>query len=230
VKKALDLFCRDGGASVGLFYSGFEVHGVDIADKKDYPFHYIQKNVFELERKFLEGFDFIWSSPPCQAYTYGTQWCRNKGKEYPDLVDKTRKLLEKTKKPFVIENVPGSPIRKDLVLCGEMFGMSIIRHRHFELHGFHVPQLRHIKHDGKVDAGTKLGIYNRSPHFERYAKTHKRKFTIAGHQNGTKLEWQQAMKAHWITTKKGLAQAVPPPYAEYIGRQYLKPKITLDAY
>ena len=49
---------------------------------------------------------------------------------------------------FCIENVAGAPIRHDLMLCGEMFGLKVIRHRYFEIHGFSVAQPEHIKHRG----------------------------------------------------------------------------------
>ena len=86
----------------------------------------------------------------------------------------TRQLLDEAKKPYVIENVPGAPIRKDLMLCGEMFGLKIIRHRYFEVNGFHVPQLKHIKHKGMVANGTKMGVFNGN---SRNTRTQKR-YTI----------------------------------------------------
>jgi len=177
--KALDLFCRDGGAAVGLFNAGFEVVGVDKLPRKDYPFEYIQKDVFDLDLEFLKSFDFIWSSPPCQAYSFGTKWVRNKGKEYPDLVEPTRELLKKVGKPFVIENVPGAPIRKDLVLCGEMFDLNVLRHRYFEIHNFHVPQLKHPKHHGFVGSGEKIGVFNGQKNRKRFMDRNPR-YTVAG--------------------------------------------------
>lgn len=50
-----------------------------------------------------------------------------------------------------------------------------------------------------------------------------------GTRRGTIEEWSDAMQIHWITCGKTLAQAIPPAYSEYIGRQaLLKLGYTLD--
>ena len=221
--KALDLFCGGGGISAGLFNAGFMVVGVDSEPQKDYPFDFIQKSVFDLDLDYMRTFDLIHASPPCQAYSFSTKWVRNKGKIYLDLVADTRALLERVGKPYIIENVPGAPIRKDLVLCGDMFDLGVIRHRHFEIHGFHVPQLKHVKHKGMVADGTKQGVFNGNP---RNTRTRER-YTVAGHMNGTMQQWKNAMGIFWINNRHTLAQAIPPKYSEYIGKQFLKPQHSL---
>jgi len=201
--RAIDLFCGAGGSSMGLKQAGFsEIVGVDLNEQPEYPFKFIKANVFDLSLEFLKQFDFIWASPPCQAYSWSA---RRWHKDYPDLVDRTRNFLSKTGKPFVIENVCSAPIRKDLILCGEMFNLRVIRHRAFEIHGLSIPQPKHKKHRGTV----KNGYY----------------VTVAGHGGDGKASlksWQKAMDIDWITDKKMLAQAVPPAYAEYIGKYCLK--------
>lgn len=217
--KVLDLFCGGGGISVGYFNAGFEVVGVDVEPQRYYPFEFIQKSVFDLDLDYMKSFDLIHASPPCQAYSFSTQWIRNKGlKQYLDLVQVTRNLLESTGKPYVIENVPGAPLRKDLVLCGDMFDLGVIRHRHFEIKGFKVQQLKHIKHKGMVADGSKMGVYGGNP---RNARTRKR-YTVASHMTGTLAQWKNAMGIFWINNKHILAQAIPPKYSEYIGKQFLK--------
>lgn len=208
--KILDLFCGAGGATMGLYKAGHELTGIDIEPQPNYPFKFIKADALDCE---LNGFDAYWASPPCQAYSRASKRWRNSGKEYPDLVDKIRVRLLKTGKPFIIENVIGAPIQKDLLLCGEMFSLNVIRHRIFETHGFHVPQLKHKKHRGLVKAGHYVTVAghggNDSKH--NYCK-------LNGLEGETKLEvWQHAMGIDWMT-KKELTQAVPPAYSKYIGK------------
>jgi DNA (cytosine-5)-methyltransferase 1 len=199
--KTLDLFCCCGGASRGLADAGFEVTGVDITDDHQYPYNFIHSDVFDLPTEFISSFDFIWASPPCQHYTWSA---RRWKKDFPDLVDKTRQLLQNSGKPYIIENVIGAPLRKDIILCGEMFGLRVIRHRIFETN-FTVFQPPHIKH--------RLPSNGRS----YYA-------CVAGHGGegySFKLEdWQKAMGIDWITNKKHLAQAIPPTYSKYLINTY----------
>ncbi len=157
---ALDLFCGAGGASKGLLNAGFrKVYGIDIKEQPEYPFDYAILDALKIDKELLKQYDFIWASPPCQAYSWGTVKWRNQGKKYPDLIGKTRKLLLKTGKPFVIENVIGSPLRRDLMLCGEMFNLRVIRHRIFECHGFKPIQPEHKKHKRFVWDGSALGVW-----------------------------------------------------------------------
>lgn len=204
--KALDLFCCCGGAAMGLNHAGYDVTGVDIRNDHQYPFELIHSDVFSLPPAFFDEFDFIWASPPCQSFSWSTATWRNKGYRYEgNLIDKTRELLLKTGKPFVIENVTGSPLRKDLVLCGEMFGLNVVRHRIFEIHGFTVLQPPHIKHKPRPD------------------RTHSAYCGLFGHggeSHHTKLsDWQKAVNIHWITDKKHLSQVVPPAYSKFIAER-----------
>src|SRR5258708_9628133 len=51
-----------------------------------------------------------------------------------DLLTPSRAFLNEIGLPYVIENVPGAPMRPDLVLCGTMFSLPhhLRRHRWFE--------------------------------------------------------------------------------------------------
>ena len=143
--KALDLFCCAGGASMGLHRAGFNVVGVDIDPQPRYPFEFYQADAVTFP---LDGFDFIWASPPCQRFC--ALATREDLSGYPDLVDPIRQRLTAAGVPWCIENVVGAPIRKDLILCGAMFGLRSYRHRHFELN-FGVPQPDHPKHVMRVN-------------------------------------------------------------------------------
>lgn len=164
----------------------------------------MHSDVFGLSETFFQKFDLIHASPPCQHYSWSAKrW----SKEFPNLLPATRRLLQRTSKPYIIENVVGAPLRKDLVLCGEMFGLRVIRHRIFEINGFTVLAPLHPRHKSSPDNG--LHSY--------YA-------CVAGHGGegySCKLEdWQKAMNIDWITNKEHLTQAIPPAYSEYIA-QYL---------
>ena len=184
-----------------------EVTGVDITDDHDYPFEFVHKDVFDLPLSFFEKFDLIWASPPCQFYSWSA---RKHKKEYPDLIAKTRNLLQKTGKPFIIENVQGAPLRKDLRLCGEMFGLRVLRHRIFEIEGFWVMQPPHLKHRKPVD------------------DIHSYYACVAGHGGASysfRIEhWKEAMQIDWINKKNHLTQAVPPAYSDYILRYFTMPQ------
>jgi DNA (cytosine-5)-methyltransferase 1 len=109
-----------------------DITGVDINRQGNYPFHFIQADALAFP---LEGYDFIWASPPCQKYTRkSANWGRKRTHwiDHPDLISPIRDRLSVLGIPYVIENVMGAPLRQDLVLCGSMFGLKIRKHRQFE--------------------------------------------------------------------------------------------------
>lgn len=179
---------------------------MDITDGHDYPYDFIWSDVFTLKPEFVSGFDLIWASPPCQQYSWSTLCRRNNGKKYPDLVGKTRELLLRTGKPFIIENVVGAPVRNDLRLCGEMFGLRVVRHRIFEIEGFTVFQPPHIEHREQLKNGRSY-----------YAQ-------IAGHGGISYSynieDWKQSIGVSHISKKEHLTQAVPPAYSKYIAEYF----------
>lgn len=205
---ALDLFCGAGGVSRGLADAGFEVWGIDIEPQPRYihPGRFVQGDA--LNPPFdLRDFDFIWASPPCQAYSWSAR--RWLGIERADLLPDTREMLLDSGMPCAIENVVGAPLRQDLVLTGQMFGLRVIRRRHFELHEFWCFTPAHIA-PGRVGFGPEDFV------------------TVAGHGgNGSaRLDnWRDAMGINWMT-KTELSQAIPPAYAEYIGREFLRQKMS----
>lgn len=126
--RALDLFCGAGGAAVGLYRAGFDVVGVDIKPRPRYPFEFHQGDALSFA---AAGFDLVWASPPCQRFSI---YSRNLGtsENHPDLLDPTRGALEASGAVWIIENVPGAPLRQPTVLCGSMFDLDVRRHRLFE--------------------------------------------------------------------------------------------------
>jgi DNA (cytosine-5)-methyltransferase 1 len=201
--RLLDLFCGAGGAAMGYHRAGFEVVGVDLHLQPHYPFEFHQGDALTWP---LDGFDAIHASPPCQHYsalTYATKSRDN----HPDLVAAVRSRLSQSP-PWVIENVPRSPLLNPLQLCGTMFGLRVLRHRWFEAN-FPLPPM-YCAHLGKVSDGT-----------------------YVGHRDGGKVlpgrirpplwsaaEKRAAVGIDWMPMK-AMRQAIPPAYTEFIGRALL---------
>lgn len=212
--KLLDLYCGAGGASVGYHNAGFDVTGVDLFPMPHYPFEFVQGDAVDYLAEHWQEYDVIHASPPCQTHTALTKGNRAREgwtDQHVDLIPATRGWLQETGLPYVIENVPGAPIRHDLVLCGEMFGLSVIRHRYFELGGWSIDQPVHRKHRGRV-AGMRHGKWFTGPYFAVYGD---------GGGKGSVVQWQQAMGIDWMPERRELAEAIPPVYAEYVGNHLL---------
>ena len=212
--RVLDVFCCHGGASVGLHRAGFEVVGVDVVASAAYPFPFHQADALEVLSTpwFLAGFDFIWASPPCQAHSAPTKGTnRRREPSHPDLIAPTRELLDKAEIPYVIENVAGAPLRKDLTLCGEMFGLGVIMHRFFELGGWVAPQPAHIAHRGRV-RGWRHGEFFDGPYVAAYGD---------GGGKATPAEAQRAKGMFWTSDAWALREAIPAAYGQHIGAAFL---------
>jgi DNA (cytosine-5)-methyltransferase 1 len=152
-------------------------------------------------------YDVIHMSWPCQRYTSLTRGT-NRGREYPDLIASGRAAAMTTGRPWVIENVAGAPIRRDLMLCGEMFGLDVIRHRFFEFSPDVLPpRIAHCGHRGRV-AGWRHGERFDGPYLAVYGE---------GGGKGTVAEWQAAMGIDWTDNRRSIAESIPPAYTEFIG-------------
>lgn len=181
---------------MGYHRAGFEVVGVDLEPQPNYPFEFHQADAMTFP---LGGFDAIHASPPCKAHTK-TGWAYHFDyhADHDDLLTPTRVRLVEHGTPWVIENVPGAPMRVDVQLCGSMFGLGVRRHRWFEASFPLPPWVLSCNHSERVV----------SPH---------------GNPNrfkGTGKQWAEAMDIDWMTTAE-LAQAIPPAYTEWIGTQLL---------
>lgn len=210
--RVLDLFCGVGGASRGYAEAGFEVIGVDINPQPDYPYEFVRADAL-LAGPLLGEVDLVAASAPCQfdaAITRGTN--KHLRHTYPDLIGPVREMLVKSGKPYVIENPAARP---DVVLCGEMFGLRVIRHRNFELGCWKAEAPEHLKHRGKV-IGVRHGKRIVEPEGYYYA------VYGAGGYKGTVPQWQDAMGIDWTNNRKSIAEAIPPAYTRYIGTEFRK--------
>jgi DNA (cytosine-5)-methyltransferase 1 len=190
---------------MGYYQAGFDVVGVDINPQPRYPFAFIQADALALEPDFLAGFDAIHASPPCQAYSKSQ---RLQKRNHPDLVAPVRQMLLATGLPYIIENVPGAPLRfsQSIMLCGKMFpGLMVYRHRWFETNF-----LGYAPHH--------------PPHTEQQVKMGRRVtdgefIQVVGNFSGVEYA-RKAMGIDWMT-RDGLREAIPPAYTKWIGEQLI---------
>lgn len=215
--RLLDLFCGAGGCSVGYHRAGFDVVGVDVKPQPRYPFAFVQGDALDYLREHGREFDAIHASPPCQGYSQARFVVSTKGKEYPMLLDDTHALLTAVGRPWIIENVIGSPLT-GATLCGTMFGLDVRRHRVFEGSFMLMApgeSCRHRVTDYGVYAGkvTKLGT-RAVAYTASTGRTHYRpELAQAAHA-------AEAMGIDWMTLKE-LSQAIPPAYTAFLGAQLL---------
>lgn len=192
---------------MGLHLAGFDVVGVDVKPQPRYPFEFHQADAMAFP---LDGFDFIWASPPCQAYCSLRHL--HSEKEYPDLVAPTRERLVASGLPYVIENVPGAPLLKPVMYCGSMFGLRVRRHRLFESN---IPLRRrlcqHWRQGRPIDVSGTGG-----------RRIRRRKDDHGGNTNKPRnlAEARRAIGIDWMD-RYGLSQAIPPAYSKYIGEQLM---------
>jgi len=216
--RLLDLFSGAGGAAAGYHRAGFEVVGVDIDPKPNYPYEFRQADAIQVLRTgwvnehlpVVGFFDAIHASPPCQDHSatktlaegHGTGW----------MLAETLELLRGFPLPWVVENVADSPLphqgdlfgSNGLTLCGCMFpelrGL-LYEDRVFET-SFPVPQPDHALHRWSQ---TKMG---RPPKPGECMQ-------LTGHFSDV-AEGRRRMQAPWMNRDE-LAQAIPPAFTEWIG-------------
>jgi DNA (cytosine-5)-methyltransferase 1 len=202
----LDLYCCAGGAAKGYDDAGFDVVGVDVNPQPHYPYEFIQADALEVlaDKAFMALFDAAHGSPPCHDHTPLSALSGLDGTGR--LLAATREGFQAASIPWVIENVPGAPMRADLTLCGGMFGLRTYRHRWFELSG-------------------SLGLVSvpyHPPHRALTATKRRRERWAEGwHVSITGdvgvYVGPEAMGIGWMNGAE-LSQAIPPPYTEYVGR------------
>jgi len=198
----LDLFCGAGGAAMGYHRAGFDVLGVDTRPQPRYPFKFVQADALEfLASARIGSVAAVHGSPVCKLWSRAT---RNRDKaQYSDQITPLRLLLLECGKPWVIENVPGAPLRPDLKLCGCWMGLpELERERWFET-SWHAMELRSSCHHSQPVV------------------------VVTGHgrcrgMRGTGLakDWRRVMGIGWMTRDE-LAQAIPPAYTQHIGAMLL---------
>ena len=219
--KLLDCCCKAGGASMGYYNAGFEVVGVDIEPQPNYPFEFIRGDVLKIlkDDEFISQFSIITCSPPCQKYSRLKYLSGNVEKwdeEHVDLVGPVRELLQKTGKPYVIENVSGAPLIDPITLYGSQFpNMYTQRPRLFEsnipLKAPDAPVVRHKT--------LKLG---EGPAEDGYITVAGKKPPKGMNEIQAKLYYGFALGGiDWMSLEE-LTQAIPPIYCNFIGKQLIE--------
>jgi len=216
--KLLDLFCGSGGAAMGYYRAGFDIVGVDNAPQPDYPFEFHQGDAIKYLEAHSGSFDAVHASPPCQAYSTGvvsrsSKWNHTKGKDEPALIGEVHARLEELDLPWVIENVMGARAHMpepSFVLCGSMFDRPIPRHRVFASNiGVTAPEHPNCRGLAKRSAAEFGWDYRDMS------------VTGKGRRAGTSERWSFLLGIYWPMRQHGLAEAIPPTYTEFIGRELM---------
>ncbi len=211
--RLLDLFCCAGGAGVGYHRAGFDVVGVDMKPQPNYPFTFIQADAMTLDPEFLASFDAIHASPPCQSYSDLAKRNRN-ADDWPRLIEPVREMLRLTGLPYVIENVDGAPLIDAVVLCGTMFPeLRVLRHRLFEA-SFPLVAPPHKKHPKVHTFDKRKSHFGKTDEWKDFVQ-------VTGGGNCSVAAARDAMGIDWMS-KGELNEAIPPAYAESVGRQLLQ--------
>lgn len=223
--RLLDLFCCAGGAGTGYARAGFEVVGVDIRKQPRYPFEFHQGDALEFLQAHGHEFDAIHASPPCQAYTAMANLAIFKGRkeEPPDLLEATRIMLQDLGKPYVIENVPGSPMQNYITLCGSEFDLiapdldgvplALRRHRQFESNVF-LMGAGGCRHRKDIKTGSVFGHGG--------GWDHRRRDTSRGGYVPHVSVCAALLGIDWPMIKRELSESIPPSYTEHLGRQLIE--------
>lgn len=201
--RLLDLFCGQGGASMGYHRAGFDVVGVDEKPQPLYPFEFREEDATTFP---LDGFDAYAASPPCNDHSelsnvagkHGTGW----------MLQHTIDRLAATGRPFVVENVARAWMPGSFIICGRAMGIARLkRHRRF-LANFPV-----MVPPCACDSSSPTGVYGDLRLNDRVVN-HSRRGSgslRAGVETARAL-----IGAPWMDAV-GLRQAIPPVYTEHIG-------------
>lgn len=211
-----DICCGLGGATRGYQRAGFHVVGVDVIPQPDYcGDEFVQSDGLAFLVANGRDAHAIHTSFPCQASCTATQGNRKREGWQDDHIDLNpagRALLDAIGRPYVMENVVGSVLRPDVVLCGLMFGLRVFRHRKHELGFWSMPQPLHSSHRGHRVSGWRHGVRYEGDMLAVYGN---------GGGKATVEECQEGLGIDWSTDRAQLVEAVPPAYYEFIGARLL---------
>jgi hypothetical protein len=125
--RMLDLFCGAGGCSVGYHRAGFDVVGVDFNPQPNYPFEFHQADALTFPLEGLRRDPRLAAVPGVQRPASRQSGRRVPGPHRPDA-----RGARSVRLPWVMENVPGAPLRYSVELCGSTFGLGADERRRRE--------------------------------------------------------------------------------------------------
>jgi DNA (cytosine-5)-methyltransferase 1 len=227
--RILELYCGAGAVKRGLEKAGFDVVGVDLHPQPRYDAPFIQADALSpWMKRFIQDFDAVWASPPCQRDTAMKHAKGAKGDAHPDLITPTRALLRGAGKPYVIENVMGAQLINPVVLNGFMFNLGA---RTADGTRFHLERQRKFEASFPITAPT--GWEKKAPIISvlgghvrnRAASFGGRKTADFPGEDKPRLMAEAMGLLGAGQTMNEMSQAIPPAYAEHIGwqlRRYLE--------
>lgn len=180
-----------------------------------YPYRFIQADALTFP---LDGYDFIWTSPPCQSYTSLQALCSTKA---PRLIHEVRTRLMQTDTRWCIENVPGA--RKEMIgfkqLCGTLFDLNFTKHRLFETNfQWSRPRLGKCNHkDGMLKTVFCSG--SEAPEELELLLRRRRGHIIRPFYP---MRVSLAMRIDHFMNADELSNAIPPCYSKWIVEQAFK--------
>lgn len=202
---------------MGYFRAGFtEIVGIDIKPQPRYPFTFIQADALKPPVD-LSRFDLIHASPPCQRFSKCTpQHARS---NYPNLISFVRETIRH--RPYVIENVDGArhEMQNPIVLCGTYFHLRVLRHRYFESNVLLFSPGR-CSHKGMLEGRDYVSVHDGTMNGNSRNVLRRRGFDMDSRMS-TARYYQSAMGIDWMRSRKEIAEAIPPAYTEWIGRQII---------
>ena len=248
--RMIDLFCCEGGASVGYSQAGFDVYGVDIFRYKDdkgklkgfrrqrYPFPSHQGDVIDVMRRMLDGesidftrldgsveslalVDFQAIAASPPCQLYSVTANAHQS-THPDLVGPTRDLLLEAGLPYVIENVVGAPLLNPVMICGSMFQMRAV-----DTDGLVVWLKRHRLFESNVflyPPGTcdhPKDILCAGVYGNGAPSRDAAKARSGGYTPPSQAVRNDLMGIDWMS-RNGLSQSIPPIYTEWLGQQLME--------
>lgn len=238
----LDLYCGAGGVTRGIADAavklGLPIHitGVDIQAIADRWYAAIAGRcqgefvlgdaISYLDQALCENrFDYIHASPPCKAFTSLRGFSSKANQQDWQLIE-VQRMLRASTVPYDLENVPGAPIRRDVVLRGYQFGLPTIRKRIFEIGNWwfmpHLPTTKiGTQRGGDFLSVAGKGGYNRINPNSAFQGFNGAPTWTTG---SVKRDRQIAMGIDWMTTEQ-MAQAIPPAFAEYIFTHFLRQQL-----